>query len=141
MLNRRKPQFKRLMSRGWLISLITLFACFGQSVYFSCISDRNWFILHKFHRNYPSQYIDHLPHLRIYSLYRYVPKDQQFITSAHINDSPIEGITPIKHALGHNSLIYIWSSQALKCFQCLNDISQYMDHLLIFLLSTCRYFI
>ena len=27
------------------------------------------------------------------------PKDQQFVTSAHINNSPIEGITPIGHAV------------------------------------------
>ena len=74
-------------------------ALFTISMYFSCISDRNWFILHKFHSNYPSQYIDHLPHLRIHSLYRYVLKDQQFITCALNHNSPIEGITSIEHAL------------------------------------------
>ena len=36
---------------------------------------------------------------RIHFLYRYVPKDKQFITSAHNNNSPIEGITPIEYAL------------------------------------------
>ena len=41
----------------------------------------------------------HLPHLRIHSLYRYVPKDQQFVTSAYINNSPIEESPPIEHAL------------------------------------------
>ena len=56
-------------------------------------------ILLKLLQNYPSQYIDHLPHLRIHFLCISVPKYQQFVTSAHINNSAIEGMTPMEHAV------------------------------------------
>ena len=97
----------RLIYSIWPIgsesSQISTFAIF---MYFSCISDRNLLksvhlalFLLKLLQNYPLQCIDHFSHLRIHFLCISVPKDQQLITSAHINNSPIEGITPIEHAL------------------------------------------
>ena len=62
-----------------------LFTIFTIVMYFPCISD-------KFNFNFTIG-------IRILHLWRYVPRDQQFNTSAWNNNSPIEGITLIEHAL------------------------------------------
>ena len=66
-------------------------------VYFSSISQvfpvGICLFLLKLLKNYPSQQIDHFPHLRIHFLCISVPKYQQFVTSAHINNSPNVWIT------------------------------------------------
>ena len=46
-----------------------IFIVLANFVYFPCISDRNLLILLKLLQNYPVHKIDHLPHLRILSLY------------------------------------------------------------------------
>ena len=108
--------FSRIfLSRGWLSVKflhfnqsvqnpikLALFTLFMYSHVFLIEICGNWFIWHYFIKitsGLPFAKDRSFPHLRIHSLYRYVPKDQQFVTSAHINNSSIEEITPIKHAL------------------------------------------
>ena len=66
--------------KGWLNRLnfkgktnrlkeMLIFAILANFVYFPCISDRNLIILLNLLQNYPAHKIDHLPHLRIHSLY------------------------------------------------------------------------
>ena len=58
-----------------------IFTVLANFVYFPCISDRNLLILLNLLQNYPAHKIDHLPHLRIHSLYR----DQQIIPISFVS--------------------------------------------------------
>ena len=48
---------------------LLIFIVLANFVYFPCISDRNLLILLNLFQSYPAHKIDHLPHLRILSLY------------------------------------------------------------------------
>ena len=71
---------KRFNVKGWLNRLnfkgktnrlkeMLIFTILANFVYFPYISDRNLFILWKLLQDYPAYEIDHLPHLRMLSLY------------------------------------------------------------------------
>ena len=100
--------------------------------------------------NYPSRKIDQLPLLRILSLCL-DHSMQTRINSLYLfllflfmplalcgqNDVSLD---PYNCFSLYNSLLCLEASIGAQVFPMLGSISQYMDHLLIFLLSTCRYF-
>ena len=100
--------------------------------------------------NYPSHKIDQLPLLRILSLCM-DHSMQTRIMSLYLfllflfmplalfaqNDVSLD---PYNCFSLYNSLLCLWSSIGTQVCPILGIIPQYMDHLLISLLSTCRYF-
>ena len=130
-----------------------------QNAYFlfwpiSCISliflIEIWSFCTNLLENYPAHKIDQLPLLRILSLCM----DHSMQTRINIlylfllflfmplalfgqNDVSLD---PYNCFSLYNSLLCLSSSIGTQVFPMLGSIPQYMDHLLISLLSTCRYF-
>ena len=130
-----------------------------QNAYFlfwpiSCISliflIEIWSFCTNLLENYPAHKIDQLPLLRILSLCMdhsmqtrinslYLFLLFLFMPLALFGQNDVS-LDPYNCFSLYNSLLCLWSSIGTQVFPMLGSIPQYMDHLLISLLSTCRYF-
>ena len=109
-----------------------------------------WSFCTNLHENYPSRKIDQLPLLRILSLCMDHSMQTRInslylfllflFTPLALSGQNDVSLDPYNCFSLCNSLLCLESSIGARVFPMLGSIPQYMDHLLISLLSTCRYF-